>query len=133
DFACRAADNHLTTISHVFKETRSLWENYAPDYIEPGSIARPDSVVAGLGPTALLIETLLRLRVDAPARTLRWRPRLHESYGIERLRCGDSEITLMVTDGEQARITVSAPLSLRLLTAEGEQWVEVADEADIQW
>src|SRR5207237_7641228 len=34
ELAHRAADNHLTTLSHVYKETRSHWHHYAPDYIE---------------------------------------------------------------------------------------------------
>lgn len=131
--AVRAADNHLTTISHVFKETQSLWDNYAPEYIEPGSIARPDSIMVGLRPVALLIETICGLWVDAPARTLHWRPCLREVHAVEDLRAGESAVSLRVTprsDELRAHIAVSAPLRLHLSTAASERWFEVKTEVE---
>ncbi|MBI5879057.1 MAG: hypothetical protein HZB53_15525 [Chloroflexi bacterium] len=132
DLAIRAADNHVTTISHVFKETRSHWENYMPDYIEPGSIAQPDFVpTAGIGSVATLIETVLGLEVDAPARTLHWTPRFREAHTIERLRIADAEVNLAVSpagDAFEATLSVSAPLTLALRLPDGTRSVGVDRE-----
>ena len=147
DLALRAADNHVTTISHVYKETLSHWENYMPDYIEPGSIARPDFVPsAGIGAVALLLEVLLGLQIDAPARTLHWTPRLREPHRIERLRLGNLEATLEVAEAEtpsrfQAALSVSAqsassvvaPLNLHLVLPDGERRLEVRDQIRFQF
>ncbi len=129
--ALRVADNHITTVSHVFKETRALWDNYAPDYIEPGSIAHPDEPLAALSAIALLIETLFGLRVDAPQRTLHWMPRLRETHGIERLRVDEAIVRAHVVERDgalQAQLATSAPLRLHWFGPNGEQWLEVQSE-----
>jgi hypothetical protein len=133
--AQRAADNHVTTVSHVYKETRSHWENYMPDYIEPGSIARPDyAPTAGLASVALLFETLLGLRVDAPARALHWTPRLREAFEVRHLRVGDAEVSLHVAPaagdpkGLVAVLRTTAPLTLLLTLPDGIRRLSVLDE-----
>ncbi len=128
DLALRMADNHITTLSHVFKETRALWDNYAPDYVEPGSIAHPDEPLAALSAIALLIETLFGLRVDAPAGVVHWQPRLRETHGVERLCAGRAVVAARVLergDGWHAQFTTSEPLRLHLVDPRGEQWVDV--------
>jgi len=137
DLARRAADNHLTTVSHVYKETRSHWDHYAPDYIEPGSTARHGAAGTGVSAVALLIETILGLRPDAAARTLHWRPTLHEVHSIEGLRIGSSLVSLRVVpdpstlDCLQATVRVSEPLRLHVSTPEGEQWLDVQDQVSV--
>ena len=134
DLARRAADNHLTTVSHVYKETLSHWDHYAPDYIEPGSTARHAAAGTGISAVALLLETILGLRPDAPAQTLHWRPGLHETYRVEGLRVGSSVVSLHVTSEAgppgrlQAVLRVSQPLCLHVTSPEGVQWVDVEDE-----
>ena len=126
--ALRVADNHLTTVSHVFKETRALWDNYAPDYIEPGSIAHPDEPLAALSAIALLLETIFGLTVDAPQNALHWRPRLRETHGVEGLRVGGTLVSAQVVEHSgqlTARLTTSAPLRLHLSGAHGDEWVDV--------
>ncbi len=132
DLAVRAADNHVTTISHVFKETRAHWDNYMPDYIEPGSIAQPDfAPTAGIGSVATLIETVLGLELDAPARTLRWTPRFREAYAVRQLCAGSVEIDIEVTPADggrfEAALSVSAPLALELRRPGGVQRIDVRD------
>jgi len=126
--ALRVADNHLTTVSHVFKETQALWDNYAPDYIEPGSIAHPDEPLAALSAIALLLETIFGLRVNAPQNVLHWRPRLRETHGVEGLRVGSVQVSAQVVEdmGQlTARLTTSAPLRLHLSGAHGDEWIDV--------
>ena len=137
DLARRAADNHITTISHVYKETRSHWDYYAPDYIEPGSTARHDAAGTGVSAVALLLETILGFNLDAPAHTLHWRPTLCEAYDVDRLRIGSALLSLHVTPEPgnpgrvQAALRASEPLTLHLSTPEGEQWVEVENEVSL--
>jgi hypothetical protein len=126
--ALRVADNHLTTVSHVFKETQALWENYAPDYIEPGSIAHPDEPLAALSAIALLLETIFGFRVDAPQNALHWRPHLRETHGVEGLRVGGARVSAHVVEhmGQlTARLTTSEPLRLHLSGAKGDEWLDV--------
>jgi hypothetical protein len=125
--AARVADNHITTLSHVYKETQSHWDNYAPDYIEPGSIARPDSAAAGVSAVALLLETILGFRADAPGQALHWRPGLAETFAVEQLPVGDVLVDISVTanrDGAcTASVRASGALRLHVVTAAGEQQV----------
>jgi glycogen debranching enzyme len=137
DLARRAADNDLTTISHVYKETQSHWDNYAPDYIEPGSIARPGALGTGVSAVALLLETILGLTVDAPARTLHWRPTLHEVHTVDRLHIGSVVASLCVEPDAanpshlRATLRTSAPLTLHVITRAGEQRLVVHGETNI--
>lgn len=127
ELALRVADNHITTISHVFKETQSLWDNYAPDYIEPGSMTRHDAVSTGVSAVALLLETILGLRVDAPTNTLHWRPRLRETWAVEQFPIGRIRVNVSVT-AERATFIGSAPFRLHLITPDAERWFTVRDE-----
>ncbi|MBI3732767.1 MAG: hypothetical protein HY259_04825 [Chloroflexi bacterium] len=131
DLAYRAADNHLTTLSHVYKETLSLWDYYAPDTIEPAGVATPDTFSwSALAPIALLTETLIGLRLDAPSQTLHWRPALREDYRIEGLRFGGGDVSLSATP-TRATLSASAPLTLHLITPQGEQWLAVNGETTV--
>jgi glycogen debranching enzyme len=133
--AFRAADNHITNISQVYKETRSHWENYMPDSIEPGSIAQPDCVAwAGLASVALLIEVVMGVEVYAPDQSLFWHPQLREPHSLENLRCGAAVVNLAVTapfvgaTELPARLTTTAPIRLQANTTQGRQWIDVRDE-----
>jgi hypothetical protein len=137
DLARRAADNHLTTISHVYKETQSLWDNYAPDYIEPGNSARPDAPGTGVSAVALLLETILGLTPDAPGSTLHWRPTLHETYSVEGLRIGSAVVSLYVEPEAanparlRATLRTSASLTLHLSTPKRDERMVVQGETTI--
>ena len=113
ELARRAADNHLTTLSHVYKETRSHWDHYAPEYIEPAGDARHDAAGTGVSAIALLLETILGLHPDAHARTLHWRPALHETHRVAGLRVGGARVSLEVTPaaGGPGRLHALQPAS----------------------
>lgn len=129
DLAARLADNHITTLSHVYKETESHWDNYAPDFIEPGSIAQPESPAAGITAIALLLETILGFRVEAPAQTLHWRPWLAETFSVEHLPIGDEFVDMHVTADAVGTLTVSiratGDLRVHVFTAAGQEWLTV--------
>ena len=127
ELAARLADNHITTMSHVYKETESHWDNYAPDFIEPGSIAQPESAAAGITAIALLLETILGFDVDAPAQTLHWRPWLAETFSVEHLPIGDDFVDIHVAASAGGTLTMSiratGDLRVHIITATGEEWL----------
>jgi glycogen debranching enzyme len=69
DLAKLSSENHIENMSQVYINyvPHTIWENYAPDYVRPGSQSRGDFVGwSGCGPIALLIENVLGFRVDGP-------------------------------------------------------------------
>jgi hypothetical protein len=67
----------------VFEQTRTLWENYAPERTAPGNRAKDDFVGwSGLAPVAGLFEYVFGLRADAPSGRLLWDVRLLETHGV---------------------------------------------------
>jgi hypothetical protein len=89
DLAHAIARNHLQNIVTVFKETGTVWENYAPEKAAPGEPARPDFVGwGGLGPVAGLFEYVFGIRADVPDSRLVWDVRLLEGHGVRRYPFG---------------------------------------------
>jgi glycogen debranching enzyme len=108
---------HLDAMAAVLESTGTIWENYRADDLGPGLPARPDFVGwSGLGPIAMLIETILGVELDAPSGTVTWRIPLAEG-GIERLpwRGGDLDLTCTA---DSLRITATRPLKLVLLSGD---------------
>ncbi len=105
--ARRAAENHLSQMAIVYRDTGTIWENYAPEAPKPGSIAKPDFVgFSGVSPIALLIEEILGIEVDAPARTIRWRLYPASEHGIEGLRFGDNVVSLLAREAGPGEVTI---------------------------
>ena len=107
ELARRAVENHLAQMALVFRETGTIWENYAPEAPRPGSIAKPDFVgFSGVSAIALLIEEILGLDVDAPARTIRWRLHPTSEQGIEDLRFGDNVVSLLAWEEGPGEVVI---------------------------
>ena len=78
---------HLTELNYDDKHT--LWENYAPDVIRPGSHSKPGYVGwTGIPPIAVLFEDVFGLTQAAPANRLTWHVRLTEEHGVRRYPLG---------------------------------------------
>ncbi len=126
--AVDVARNHVDAVAAVFRETGTFWENYAPDALAPGEPAKPDFCGwSALGPVAVLIETLLGLRVSGQLERLEWTPALEEAHGIENLRVGRATVDLKAERaGRGWRVTVSsdAPVEVLLHGAAGTHPVE---------
>jgi len=74
DLAREIALNHLDNVVEVFKQTGTIWENYAPQKVAPGQPAKREFVGwSGIAPIALLLEYKIGLRPDATNNTLAWR------------------------------------------------------------
>lgn len=83
ELAHRIALNHLDNVVQVFQRTGTVWENYAPEEAAPGKPAKADFVGwTGLPPVAVLLEYILGLRADVPARRLVWDVRLTDEHGV---------------------------------------------------
>ncbi|MBI2846123.1 MAG: glycoside hydrolase, partial [Chloroflexi bacterium] len=116
DLAQKVAENHISNMAQVYAETGTIWENYAPERARPGNIAKPDFVGwSGLGPIALLVETILGLHLDAPQNVLRWRVSHLEEHGIEHLRFGDREVNLLA----HRRANLQEPVAIEVETTKG--------------
>ena len=82
------------TSSRSSRRSGTLWENYAPESASAGDPARRDFVgPGGLPPIGVLLEYVLGLRPDAPARRLVWDVRLTERHGVKRYPFGRRRLT----------------------------------------
>jgi hypothetical protein len=87
DQARELALSHLDLVAQVFKDTSTVWENYAPDGKAPGKPAKGDFVGwSGIGPIMYLLEYAIGLKPDAPHNLLVWELRSEARTGCERYR-----------------------------------------------
>jgi hypothetical protein len=132
-FAKEASEKYLHGLSEVFKQTGTLWENYAADKIDGKfkqgvndnfsnpSDCRKDFVGwTGLGPIALLIENVLGFRLDGVNRIITYDLRRTDRHGIENLHIADITTSIVCeerTDNESAILTVTSdqPYTLKIL------------------
>ena len=112
DFAAEATEKYIAGMAEVFKETGTVWENYAPESLQPGKPAKGDFVGwSGCGPIALLIENVLGFRCDGVNNRLTWRLRRTDRHGIERLRFGTTTISAVYEPGDSPNGTPSITVS----------------------
>ena len=97
-----------------------MWENYAPETIEPGKPAKPDFVGwSGLGPIAVLLEHRFGLRPDVPAAKLIWDVRACEAHGVKGYPFGakgvrDLHSAERVSAAIEPQITVTSSVPLTI-------------------
>lgn len=126
DFAAESTEKYLDGMAHVFKKTGTVWENYSPEYMEPGQPAKGDFVGwTGCGPIALLIENSLGFRPDGVRNTLTWHLRRTDRHGIKKLRFGDVRVSLICEKREKrnstAKITVESNKKFTLILYRGNE------------
>ncbi len=79
--AFEIAKNHLDNVVSIYKQTGTLWENYAPEHIVAAKPAKPDFVGwSGIIPIAVLLENVFGVQPDAPRNTIHWHVQLVENY-----------------------------------------------------
>lgn len=67
------AINHLESVVNVFKDTGTIWENYAPDCIEEGDANNRDFVGwSGIAPILYFLEYRVGIRGDARKNEVTW-------------------------------------------------------------
>ena len=111
--------NHLDIMGRVFKETGTVWENYAPDAAAPGKPAGKDFVGwSGLGPILYLLEYAIGLQPNAPENELTWNLRSNARQGCERFRFGGHVVSLLAQadplDATRLCVTVKSDGAFKL-------------------
>jgi hypothetical protein len=119
-----------------YDDKHTLWENYAPDVIEPGSQSKPGYVGwTGLPPIAVLFEDVFGIVPNAPANRLAWRVRLTGEHGVRRypfgpagvldLKCRQRKSGL---DRPSIEIRSNVPLTLDVVWEGGAETLNVPEE-----
>jgi len=89
ELAREIALNHLENVVAVFKQTGTIWENYAPQKIVQGKPAKPDFVGwSGIAPILFLIEYAIGIKANAITNTIVWDIRSPKRVGVERFWFG---------------------------------------------
>ena len=114
DFAREAVARHLDAMVAVLDSTGTIWENYRADEMAAGIPARPDFVGwSGLGPIAMVIETIIGIDLDAPNNTVTWRVP-PQSVGVENLPWHGGRLDLFCS-ADNLRIWSPKPLTLKVI------------------
>ncbi|MFO7446857.1 MAG: trehalase family glycosidase [Ignavibacteriaceae bacterium] len=100
----------------------TIWECYSPEFNEPATrwdntfYSRQDFVGwSGLGPTAMLIENIIGLKLNGLENIITWHINRSDKHGIENLRFREQLVSL-IYNPEEKRIMVSAEKDLVLKT-----------------
>lgn len=120
DLAFKIALNHVQNVSEVFKNTGTLWENYAPEMITEGAPAKPDFVGwTGVSAITIPIEYLVGLRWEN--NVLIWNINLIEQHGVIQFPVGlndklDAICSTRQTQDETPHIKIitSTPIHLEV-------------------
>jgi len=116
EYAGEASEKYLSAMSEVYERTGTIWELYAPEPDEAGrflpgtkkngrNFCQDDFIGwSGIGPVALLIESVMGIRVRGDAKKITWHLRRSDRHGMEGLIVADSSVTLIC----QKRITGEA-------------------------
>ena len=113
DLAHEMAVNHHEAMLQVWRDTGTVWENYAPDAIEPGAPAKRNFVGwGGLAPIAVLLEHRFGLRPDVATNRLVWEVRLRKKHGVRRYPFGpglllDLRCEARAADTDEPEVTAS--------------------------
>lgn len=130
DLAASIGRNHVEAVVDVFTQTGTVWENYAPDFIKPGSgLSTPDFVGwTGIPPVAGLFENIFGLLPEANDNKLVWQVRLLEEHGVKAYPFGHSSLLDLHCDArasaeEEPQIscsgTVTVPLNVEITWGAG--------------
>jgi len=112
--------NHMRCMDGVFRKTGSIWENYAPDAVEPGRPAKNDFVGwSGLGPIMYLLEYAVGLKPDARRNELQWTVSTSQRAGCRRFRFNGHVIDLVAepdsSDRQGIALSIVSSGSFRLV------------------
>lgn len=134
DLAYAIARNHVENVAAVFQQTRTLWENYAPEQPQPGKPAGRDFVGwTGVSAISIPLEYLIGLRSTDAGTTLVWDIRLTERHGVVGYPLGTSNTVNLICeqrdhphDRPRLSITTQSPLTLQVNWAKRVQTFNLA-------
>ncbi len=126
--ACR----YLDALARTFRKVKphTLWESYSPEEDKPGitpytrRLVKPHFVGwTGIGPTAMFIENIIGLDLNAPKKTITWDVRLVAEHGVRRMPLPGGAVNLScaarASMAKPARISVEAAASFTLVVRRG--------------
>lgn len=123
--------NHVSKVVEKFKETGTIWENYAPEPgVEPRN-SRPNFVgFSGVSPISVFFENVLGIRSHVPENKITWDVRLLEKHGIQQYPFGlEGVLHLMCekrnSETDEPDITVSSnvPVTVTVKWAGGSKTI----------
>lgn len=117
--------NCLDAVVSVFKDTGTLFENYAPELNEEGKPVKGNPAAkdfvgwTGLPPIAMLFEYVFGLKPDAAHGRILWDVRLLEKHGVEKYPLGtNGELALMCEKrqhaDEEPQVTVKSNIPVEV-------------------
>ncbi|MBQ5592783.1 MAG: glycoside hydrolase [Clostridia bacterium] len=127
DIACA----HLDAVVSVFKDTGTVFENYAPERVEGvfkrGSSSMSDFVGwTGLSPISIMFEYVFGIKPNAAENKITWHINLCERHGVEKYPFGNNgELTLICEErndtSQTPAVTIEAdvPVTVQLIWDEG--------------
>ena len=127
--AREVAHNHYSCVFDVWKDTKTFWEYYAPEFRKEGFMARKDFVGwTGLPPIAVFIEYIIGIKSDYSQERIEWDVTNLEAHGIERYPFGPEGVVSLKAAArknanEQPVITVTTdvPFNLTLIWGDGNE------------
>lgn len=129
DIACA----HLDAVVSVYKDTGTLFENYAPEKVggdfKRGSSSMSDFVGwTGLSPISIMFEYVFGIKPNAAENKITWYINLCDRHGIEKYPFGNNgELTLVCEERKNAAekpvVTIKSdvPVTVELFWDEGRQ------------
>jgi hypothetical protein len=92
ELAHEIALNHVGSVCEVYRQTGTLWENYAPEATLRGELAAPEFVGwTGVSTITVLLEFVIGLKRSVTSDELVWDIRLTEGHGAERYPIGEKD------------------------------------------
>lgn len=122
----------LNAAVHVFRDHGTLYENYAPDFMDgkprSGTPAKADFVGwSGIIPISVLFEYVFGIKPDASGRKITWHINLLQRHGVENYPFGTTgELTLLCdarqNANEKPHITIQSniPVTVEVIWGSGE-------------
>jgi hypothetical protein len=125
DLSHTIAMEHLYAVVEVFKDTNTVFENYAPEYVNNGRPSQGKPAMkdfvgwTGISPISILFEFVFGIKPDAGNNKIVWDVTLLEKHGIEQYPFKtDGELTLICNErksqDEKPEITFKSNIPLEL-------------------
>ncbi len=109
DLSHEIACDYLYSVIEVYKQTDTLFENYAPEFVNggkpwKGEPAKPNFVGwSGLGPISILFEYVFGIKSDAQNNKITWHVNLLERHGIEKYPFGTEGTLTLMCEARESR------------------------------
>lgn len=125
DLSHTIAMEHLYAVVEVFKDTNTVFENYAPEYVNNGRPSQGKPAMkdfvgwTGISPISILFEFVFGIKPDAENNRIIWDVTLLDKHGIEQYPFKtDGELTLICnerkSEDEKPQITFKSNIPLEL-------------------